>query len=169
MTPVFRDVPRPDDVAAVRELVTDTGFFRPDEIAVAAELVEERLAKGTDSGYYFILADVDGRLAGYVCYGPTPCTIGSYDLYWIAVAGAMQGRGLGLRLAERTERAVVAMGGRRLYVETSGKELYRPTQAFYEKAGYRKAAVLPDFYDIGDDKIIYQKNLDDPRSRTPGN
>lgn len=159
MTTVFREIPTPADVQAVRSLVSGTGFFRPDEIDVAVELVEERLAKGVASGYYFCFADIDNSLAGYVCFGPTPCTIGSYDLYWIAVDAARQGRGLGLSLARAAERAAVGMGGKRMYVETSGKDQYRPTRAFYEKAGYAQAAVLPDFYDVGDDKVIFQKNL----------
>ncbi len=159
MTPAFRDAPLPSDADAVRRLADASGFFRPDEVAVAAELVEERLAKGPGSGYYFWFADIDGRPAAYVCHGPTPCTIGSFDLYWIVVDKERQGQGLGLALMRKAEDSARAMGGRRMYVETSGKELYRPTRAFYLKAGYAEAARLPDFYDIGDDKIIYQKTL----------
>lgn len=155
----FRDAPRPDDVDAVRRLVSGTGFFRPDETGVAAELVEESLAKGTGSGYHFWFADANGALVGYVCYGPTPCTIGSYDLYWIAVEKKCRGLGLGRRLAGMAEESARRQGGRRIYAETSGKELYRPTRAFYLKAGYGEAARLADFYDLGDDKIIYCKSL----------
>lgn len=159
MAITYRDTPLPSDVEAVRRMAGGTGFFRPDEVDVAAELVEERLAKGIDSGYYFWLAGNNDSPVGYVCYGPTPCTIGSFDLYWIVVANDCQGRGLGLALSGMAEESARGMGGRRMYVETSGKELYRPTQRFYEKAGYFRAAVLPDFYDTGDDKLIYQKNL----------
>jgi len=154
-----RDYPVPSDVEAVRDMAAETGFFRPDEVDVAVELVEERLAKGTESGYYFWFADIDGSPAAYVCHGPTPCTIGSFDLYWIVVAKENQGKGLGLELMRMAECSARAMDGRRMYVETAGKEQYKPTQAFYERAGYFLAARLPDFYDIGDDKLIYQKNL----------
>lgn len=159
MLPIYRDEPLLSDVAAIRRITEGTGFFRPDEVAVAVELVEERLAKGPDSGYHFWFADIGEVLAGYVCYGPTPCTIGSFDLYWIVVDASQQGKGIGMRLASLAEQSAKAMSGKRMYVETSGKELYRPTQAFYEKAGYAQAAVLQDFYDIGDAKIIYQKKL----------
>lgn len=159
MQPSHRDVPKTSDVAAIREMVSDTGFFRADEVDVAAELVEERLAKGIASGYHFSFAETNGLLAGYVCYGPTPCTVGSFDLYWIVVDKKWQGRGLGLELCRIAEAGVGKLGGRRLYVETSGKELYQATRAFYVKAGYTQIAVLPDFYDIGDDKVIYQKDV----------
>lgn len=168
---IFRDKPLPSDVEAVRRMAEGTGFFRPDEVDVATELVEETLAKGTASGYYFhFAADADAQavpssptsavpIMGYVCYGPTPCTVGSFDLYWIVVDRRCQGNGLGLELMRLAEASTKLMGGRQIYVETSGKELYRPTQRFYEKAGYRVAATLPDFYDMGDDKIVYHKIL----------
>ena len=171
MEHLFRDAPTKSDVEAIRRMAEATGFFRPDEVAVATELIEEALAKGDASGYYLYLAvaaDAPGRagssatadsLMGYVCYGPTPCTIGSFDLYWIVVDTRRQGKGLGKELMRRAEESAKARGGRRMYVETSGKEQYQATRRFYEKAGYRVAARLEDFYDIGDDKLIYEKIL----------
>lgn len=155
----YRDTVSPSDPAAVRALAESTGFFRPDEVDVAVELVEERLAKGIASDYFFWFAEAEGNLLGYVCYGPIPCTIGSYDLYWIAVDRRRQRSGLGVRLMEMAENSAREMGGRHMYVETAGKELYRPTRDFYVKAGYRVAAELPDFYEPGDAKIVYRKIL----------
>lgn len=159
MQPSFRYEPARSDAEAVRSMVDGTGFFRPAEVDVAVELVDECLAKGDGSGYYFCFADIDDSPVGYVCYGPTPCTVGSFDLYWIVVDKRWQGLGLGLSLCKIAEDGVRRMGGRRLYVETSGKDLYRATREFYIKAGYAVAATLPDFYDVGDDKVIYQKNV----------
>lgn len=156
---IFRNEARTTDTTAVGELVADTGFFRPDEVEVAVELVAERLANGDASGYHFRFADDADGLAGYVCYGPVPCTVGSFDLYWIVVHRRCQGSGLGRKLAALAEESAKAMGGRLMYVETAGKEQYRSTRAFYEKIGYTLAAELPDFYEIGDAKIIYQKKL----------
>lgn len=155
----FRDAPAAPDVENVGELVAATGFFRPDEVEVAKELVEERLAKGLDSGYYFWFADFGCGLAGYVCYGPTPCTVGTFDLYWIVVHPRHQGSGLGRRLSAMAEDSAREMGGRRIYVETAGKEQYKSTREFYDRVGFTQTAVLPDFYDIGDAKVIYQKTL----------
>ena len=65
----FREIPRPQDAAAVREMVAATGFFSDEEADIAKELVDERLAKGEDSGYFFVFADsADGGLDGYACY-----------------------------------------------------------------------------------------------------
>lgn len=155
----FREEPKPEDVAKIANVTAGTGFFRPDEVEVAAELVTERLEEGEKSGYYFWLAELDGELAGYACYGPTPCTVASFDLYWIVVAKQFQGMGLGGELLRLAEASAVRLGAARMYIETSGKDLYKPTQGFYVRAGYTVEARLTDFYDVGDDKIIYGRKL----------
>src|SRR5690606_22526360 len=79
----FRFARRAADVAAVRALVAGTGFFNDDEVRIAAELVDERLARGPSSGYEFVLLDDPaGRLAGYTCWGPIDGTLASFDLFW---------------------------------------------------------------------------------------
>lgn len=145
------------DAVAVRDIVASTGFFYDHEIAVAVELVEERLAKGTASGYFFLFAESNGRVAGYSCYGPIACTAHSYDLFWIAVHGDFQGRGLGRLLLRASEERIAAAGGRRIYVETSGRDQYQPTRSFYEHCDYRREASLAEFYGPSDDKVIYVK------------
>jgi ribosomal protein S18 acetylase RimI-like enzyme len=149
----------PGDVEAVRTLVERTGFFNGDEVAIAAELVEARLADGAASGYEFVFADLGGSLAGYACYGAIPCTAASYDLYWIAVEPKFQRHGAGRTLMDAVESQVAARGGERIYIDTSGREQYQPTRAFYERSGFRCEARLADFYAPGDDRVIYVKQL----------
>ncbi len=153
----LRSQVKPSDRDAVRRIVEATGFFRPDEVDVAVELVDEALAKGEASGYYFIFAEIDGEVAGYACYGPIACTLGSYDLYWIAVDPKFQGQGIGQILLLEAEGQIVASGGRHIYIETSGRPQYTPTRAFYERCGYEVAAVLSEFYDRDDDKVVWRK------------
>lgn len=151
----------PADVDRVRRLAAATGHFYPAEVAVAAELVAEHLARGPECGYEFLFAESQGELLGYACYGPVPMTAGSFDLYWIVVAPSSQGRGVGRLLLRETEAAARRAGARRLYAETSGRPLYDGTRAFYEAAGFAAEACLEDFYGPGDPKIIYSKRLGD--------
>lgn len=155
----FRTTPRPDDAPAVRGLVAATGFFSAEEVAVAGELVEERLAKGPASGYEFLLAGAPGGLAGYSCFGRIALTEASWDLYWIAVAPGERRHGLGRRLLQASEAAMAAAGARAVYAETSSRPLYAPTRAFYLACGYREAARLDDFYAPGDGKVIFERRL----------
>lgn len=153
----FSYKPRPEDVVRIRKMVKDTGFFNPAEIDVAAELVQERLNKGSASGYYFVLARQYGRLVGYGCYGPVPGTLSSYDIYWIAVSPDVQGQGLGKMILKEMERLSREAGGTRAYVETSMQPQYAGTRSFYECCGYDLESVLEDFYGPGDGKGIYCK------------
>jgi ribosomal protein S18 acetylase RimI-like enzyme len=153
----LRDTVKASDVEAVARLADATGFFRPDEVSIAAELVQECLDRGPDSGYHFLMADGRTGLLGFSCFGPIPCSTVSWDLYWIAVDPDVQGLGLGHRLLADTEAAVAKAGGRALYAETSGRSLYRPTRWFYRRHGYEEAAVLADFYAEDDAKVIFVK------------
>ncbi len=162
----LRDNPAPPDVEKVRRLVDTTGFFHTDEINIAAALVEERIEKGEASGYHFVMADFYGRLAGYTCYGPIPCTQSSYDIYWIAVHPDFQGKHLGRQLLAETEQRIAGLGGSRIYVDTSQRDQYASTRAFYESCGYTVESVITDFYAPGDGKVVYGKVLG-PRHR-PG-
>jgi D-alanine-D-alanine ligase len=157
--PCFRDEPMNRDRAAVRELTSATGFFSDEEVAVAVELVEARLAQGLASGYRFFFAERDGRLDGYVCYGPIALTQSSYDLYWIAVRPAVQQAGLGRRLMDAAEGRARELGATAMYVETSSRLQYAPTRTFYRRLGYRPAVELPDFYGPGDGQVIFAKRL----------
>jgi ribosomal protein S18 acetylase RimI-like enzyme len=149
----------PDDPERIRELVEVTGFFYAAEIDVAEELVRERLAKGGESGYHFVLAEFNGRLVAYTCYGPIACTASSNDLYWIAVHPDFQGMGHGKMLLKETERLIRQAGGTRVYAETSQRSQYASTRAFYEDRGYHQESLLPDFYGPGDGKVTYCKVL----------
>jgi acetoin utilization deacetylase AcuC-like enzyme/GNAT superfamily N-acetyltransferase len=163
----WREAVRESDAAAVRRLVTDTGMFTTAEIAIAAELVEERVGKGRLSGYEFVFAEAEGELLGYACYGPTPGTDITFDLYWIAVAPARGGRGLGKALMARVEQDVAQRGGLALYADTSGSERYEPTRSYYRNVGFKKVAELPDFYRLGDSKVIYRKEIARSASSAP--
>jgi D-alanine-D-alanine ligase-like ATP-grasp enzyme/GNAT superfamily N-acetyltransferase len=156
----LRSVATADDVARVRAITADTGFFYPVEVEVAVELVDERLAKGESSGYYFLFADdASGDTIGYASYGPIEMTDGSWDLYWIAVRSNAQGSGTGRALVEAVEQDVRARGGKRIYVETAGRPAYEPTRAFYRRCDYRVEGTFEDFYGAGDAKIVFVKTL----------
>ncbi|MFH0866756.1 MAG: GNAT family N-acetyltransferase [Bacteroidota bacterium] len=155
----FRNEVRQDDTIHVRDIIESTGFFRSYEIDVAVELVEERLKKGNDSGYHFIFAEINGKTVGYTCFGNIPCTLYSYDLYWIAVHNDYRSHGLGKILMDKTEKAIRQMGGKGIYIETSSQEKYIPTQKFYNKCKCELIARFKDFYDDGDDKMVYRKTL----------
>ncbi|MBU2591396.1 MAG: N-acetyltransferase [Nitrospinota bacterium] len=156
----FRGKLKKSDIPSIEDIVRSTGFFHDYEVDIALELVEENINKGEEkSGYIFNLAEIKGKPVGYSCYGQTPCTAISFDLYWIAVHDSERGNGIGKILIEMAEADIAARGGENIWVETSSRPLYQPTQKFYLKCGYKKVAELPDFYAKGDNKIVYVKRV----------
>jgi GNAT superfamily N-acetyltransferase len=153
----WRATVQPSDSDSVLTIVASSGFFTPEEVRIAAELVGERLIKGPASGYHFLFAEQARGVLGYACFGPIPGTRSSFDLYWIAVRQERRRAGLGRELLARSEEAMACMGGERVYVETSSRLVYAPTRVFYTSCGYRQEALLTDFYAPGDSKLIYVK------------
>ncbi|RJR50846.1 MAG: N-acetyltransferase [Desulfobacteraceae bacterium] len=156
---VFRNEPRPQDEEVVHAIVSSSGFFSPAEIEIALELLQERIAKGVSSGYHFLFAESDGKVIGYACFGPIPCTLTSFDLYWIAVRPSLRGSGVGRRILAKAESEIRKLGGARIYVETSSRELYLPTRTFYLKCGYQEEGLFKHFYAPGDHKVVFLKVL----------
>ena len=157
---------RSRDRSRIRELVVAAGNFNETEVETAIELVDEALAKGDASGYFFLVLEEDSgerSVRGYACYGPVPLTVGVYDLYWIVVDPASQGRGYGRLLLEAVENRVRDLGGRKLLIETSSQESYAGTIRFYERSAYELAARIRDFYKVGDDKLVFSKDFDRDR------
>jgi len=114
----------------------------------------------TSSDYLFLGAFTpEDALVGYACYGPTPGTDRTYDLYWIAVDPAMHGTGIGTTLLTEVERRLKGQHARLLVVETSSRSDYAPTRAFYRRCGYRESARVHEFYAPGDDRIIFTKRF----------
>jgi D-alanine-D-alanine ligase len=147
------------DRKAVHEFIKATNFFRPDEVDVAMEVYDDAIANGPDGHYQSYVIDEDGKPVGWVCFGPTPCTVGTFDLYWIAVDPACQANGYGRTLMSFAEKEIKKRGGRLVIVETSGRPSYIATRKFYLKIDYLESSRVWDFYAPGDDKIIYIKRL----------
>lgn len=147
----------PSHRSKVQEIVSATGVFSKEEVGVAIEVFDER---GPD--YEFVGAFDGEDLLGYACFGPTPSTDHTYDLYWIAVHPAAQRSGAGAALMAEVERQLNERGARMVVVETSSRDDYAPTRSFYHKRGYTEAARLRGFYAPGDDRVVLTKRVGAP-------
>jgi ribosomal protein S18 acetylase RimI-like enzyme len=145
--------------ARLAELLVDTGAFHAAEVNVALSLFDLSSAAPDGSDYEFVGAFEDDRLVGYACFGATPATDGTFDLYWLAVDRAVQGRGIGRSLVRAVEEKLIGRGGRLLVVETSSRPDYESTRRFYARSGYTEAARVRDFYAPADDRILLTTRL----------
>lgn len=148
--------PRPDDRERVRAIVAASRVFRAGEITVAIEVFDGAVREpGRD---YWAVGAYDGtRLVGYAAFGPVPCTVATWDLYWIAVDPAAQRGGIGQQLMGWCERRIQEQGGRLIVVETSSRPDYRAARDFYERLGYERRASIPAYYAPQDDLVVFAK------------
>ena len=153
----------PSDRAQLIDILSQGAGFRSEEIDCAIELIDDALAPSDreKDGYEVRVAvEEDGdRVLGYACFGATPMTAAAYDLYWLVVAEAARGRGIGGALCAAVADELKGRGGHVIRVETSSLEGQGGARRFYEKVGFRLAGAIPDFYRDGDDLLVFSKVL----------
>ena len=147
------------DKSVIMRILKNTPEFTRAEVVVAEEVIDAYLKDPVGSGYFTFVAVEESRVMGYICYGPTPLTEGTWDIYWVAVDGQQQGKGIGRLLMAFAESKLKEGSARIALIETSSKADYEKTQRFYDKLGYELICRVPDFYKPGDDKLILQKKL----------
>ena len=148
------------DKPVLMKILENTPEFKNYEVTVAGEVIDVYLDDPAGSGYHILVAEMDNSVAGYIAYGPTPCTVGTWDIYWIAVEREKRGHGIGKALDIKVEENIRHTGGRLIMIETSSTPVYDNTRRFYLSRDYRIVGRIPDFYAPGDDMIIMQKRLD---------
>ncbi len=159
MTEILKGI-KPEERTRIGEILRSTDFFYEFEIATALEIADETLTKGSEKSGYFWMKIIEGNtVAAFANYGKNAFSTHSWDLYWIAVHKDFRNNKLGSLLIKAIEDDVRKMEGKILWIETSGRPLYAPTEAFYKRNGYDLQASLRDFYGPGDPKQIYSKVL----------
>ena len=155
VSPHLRDLTQADR-DRIETITRSVRVFREDEIAIALEVFDEAVGGSPANTYAVLGAENEGRLCGWICWGPTPCTLGTYDLYWMAVDPGLQGTGIGTALVVEMERRLAGVA-RLIVIDTAGRPDYAGTRAFYQARGYSPVAVVPDFYAPGDDQVVFVK------------
>ncbi|HSJ75796.1 MAG TPA: N-acetyltransferase [Gemmatimonadales bacterium] len=157
VSPHLRDL-TPADRDRVEAITRSVRLFREDEVPIALEVFDEAVGGRPGNTYTVLGAELDGGLCGWICWGPTPCTLGTYDLYWMAVDPEAQGTGIGTALLLEMERRLAGVA-RLIVIETAGRRDYSATRAFYQVRGYTPVSIIPDFYAPGDDQVMFVKKV----------
>ena len=158
MSPQIRPMIRRDKPAVIRILQT-TPEFKPAEVVVAEEVCDSYLDNPSTSGYYVFVAETNSSIVGYICYGPAPLTESTWDIYWMAIALEERNQGMGKALLAFAEGKIREAEGRLALIETSSQPEYEVARQFYNSKGYEVVCRIPDFYALGDDKLVFQKRL----------
>ncbi len=148
------------DKGKIEKILRQRNTFTETEVQVALDVFEDALSHPAKRDYrIFCACDNADEVLGYICFGPIPLTEGSYDLYWIAVDENFWGTGIATKLLQSMENALQEEGARKVYIDTSSTPPYKAARSFYKSNGYAVVCVLTDFYRIGDDRVIFMKQI----------
>ncbi len=134
----------------------------------ANDLFPSEMLDGMMAGYFlgdapddlwFTFSSDDDWPSGVAYCAPERLTEGTWNMYLIAIHPERQGRGMGAALVRHIEELLARRGARILLVETSGLPPFEAARRFYRKCGYGEEARIRDFYQAGEDKIIFRKAL----------
>lgn len=146
------------DRVSLLSMLIKTRSFTSSEIDVAMELIDIVLKDQIQKDYQiYCMVDDQDQAIGYICYGPTPMTQGTFDLYWIAVDPDFQEQGVGSNLLDYLGKVVKELKGRMILADTSSIPHYEKTQNFYLRNGFQEVARVPDYYYPGNDRVTFCK------------
>lgn len=142
------------DIATVERLITATGLFPPE---LLVPMVEPYLSQSNHEDNWAVV-DLNEPI-GVAYWVPERMTSGTWNMLLIAVHPNRQRQGIGAAIVDYIEKQLSINGQRMLLVETSGVDQFEPTRNFYTSCGYSLEARIHDFYDVGEDKLIFRKLL----------
>lgn len=142
------------DLPALKVVIDANDLFPSDMLD---EMIADYLTN-EDSNDYWVTYD-DGQPVAIAYCAPERMTTGTWNLYLIAVHPDFQQEGRGGSVLRYIEQKLAANGARILLIETSGLKSFEGTREFYRKCGYEEEATIREFYQAGEDKIIFRKLL----------
>ncbi len=154
MNRVIRKVEK-EDIPVLKQVLDSSELFPS---YLLDDMINDYLNNEQSTDIWFTTIQDEKPVSIGYC-APERLTEGTYNLYAIAVHKNQQGKGIGKMMMEYIENELRKNGNRILIVETSGKPEFELTREFYKKCNYTKQAVIPEFYEEDDDKIIFWKKL----------
>ena len=156
--------PELGDRETIDWIVASTGAFTSDEAEYAFSLVDRAMnGLENDAGDLAYVLEDGGLPVGFICFGPTPRTEGTWSLHAIAVERSGQRTGYGRHLLAFAEAEARVRGGRLMLAEAPPPAGPNSPRSFFERTGYEVVARIPGFYRKGSDKMIYAKELESMR------
>ncbi len=158
--PGLRIVPSTmDDRRAIYDVLLNSGVFGQSDAEVVDGMFVEAFTGPSDDNYRFLSCWEGSRLVGFACYGSESMTQGTWDLFWICVSGQLRRRGAGRALLNDVQQRAAQERVRLIVIYTSSTEKYTAARRLYESLGFERVAVVPDYYNNGDDLFIYTKSM----------
>jgi ribosomal protein S18 acetylase RimI-like enzyme len=149
----------PQDITALKEVIDANELFPSDMLD---DMMSDYFSNENSSDLWFTYEKTKPIAIAFCA--PERMTEGTWNLYLIAVHPDFQNKGIGTSLLDYIEKLLAKQGERILLVETSSLAGFEKTRKFYLKCGYEQEARIREFYQAGEDKIVFRKSLSRDRS-----
>lgn len=143
-----------DDVPALEAIIRGVGLFTPEEADGFAGTLADHFATPNED-HLWLLAD-DGQGAAYVAPEAGP---GVSNLLFLGVLPDARRQGTARALVDEVEERLKAQGKRMLLIDTSTEPPMMAARALYERLGYERVALIPDYWGPGDGKLTFRRAL----------
>lgn len=148
------------DASAIVSLAVAAQLFPPDEAGIVENLMVDYFARERGQGHACAVDLDDGGDALAVAYWePAKATDRTWYLTMIGVRHDHHRRGRGTSLLQHVEQQLRTDGQRLLLVETSSTSAFDRARSFYRACDYDEEARVRDFYEPGDDMVLFRKAL----------
>jgi ribosomal protein S18 acetylase RimI-like enzyme len=139
----------------LKKVVDSSGLFPSEYLD---DMIFDYLNNADTQDIWFTYIDDNTPTAIGYCV-PEKLTNGTYNLLAIGVSQNSQRNGVATEMMSYIEQQLKQKDGRILIVETSSDDAQIGARKFYEKIGYTQMAVIKDFWNDGEDKIVFWKKL----------
>ena len=147
------------DTAAVVALTVAAELFAPEESSVVETMLKEYFAGREAEGHTCVVDDADGDLLAVAYCEPVTATDRTWELTMIGVRQDLHRQGRGAELLRHVEDDLRARDQRLLVIETSALPAFARARAFYLARGYDEEARVRDYFEAGDDMVVFRKAL----------
>lgn len=151
----------PADAPTVVSLAVASELFGPDDAVIVETMMADYFAREHNSGHACAIDidDISGEPLAVAYWEPAKATDRTWYLTMIGVRSDRHRQGRGAALLQHVEHQLRADGQRLLLVETSSTPVFDRARSFYRSRGYDQEARVRDYYEPGDDMILFRKDI----------
>lgn len=143
------------DIDGLKKVVDSSELFPSEYLD---EMISDYLNNPETQDIWFTKIDDNTPTAIGYCV-PEKLTNGTYNLLAIGVSQDSQRSGVATEMMSYIEQQLKQKDGRILIVETSSDDAQIGARKLYNRIGYTQMAVIKDFWNDGEDKIVFWKKL----------
>ncbi len=143
------------DLDKLKEVIDSCGLFPSIYLDnMIADYMDNPNSSELWYGYH-----VNDELVGFIYCVPEEFTVNTYNLLAIGVEVNHQRKGIAKNMLSFIEKELKKRNARMLIIETSSDSSQQGARFLYDKMGYTKEAIIREFWNEMEDKIIYLKKL----------